>query len=338
MDAAPGPYTLPEEENARIFRDEIVPDHLAGRPRQRAPVLVIVGGATGAGKTRVTDAITSTLNRRGGVLHINMDDFNPHHPDYYSLRRDDPGNASTHLWPDGLRWWRQAQEYAAAQGCDVIIESAMRTPAEFEDIVGHFGPRGYETHLVLMGVPEAVSRQGALGRFLDQYERLGRGRYVPPEVHDECYAGVARAALAVEDRRVTVDHLFILRRSAEGVYPSRLHDDGIGPSAALAAERSRPWTEGETLRFQTRQAALRTKAQSLPERLRELDEIDGLARPYLHRPGGTAVPARPPTPGFGLVQAARQPTGTVPPAGKDAERPPGPASDPPRHRLGPQQR
>ncbi|NED09613.1 zeta toxin protein, partial [Streptomyces sp. SID6648] len=45
---------LPPDENRRIFREQIAPVYLDGCTPQQAPVVVIVAGQTGAGKTAVT--------------------------------------------------------------------------------------------------------------------------------------------------------------------------------------------------------------------------------------------------------------------------------------------
>ncbi|GHG05436.1 hypothetical protein ACFFSH_38625 [Streptomyces filamentosus] len=36
-------YALPEEENERIFREEIVPDTLAGTPQEQPRVVIVSG-------------------------------------------------------------------------------------------------------------------------------------------------------------------------------------------------------------------------------------------------------------------------------------------------------
>ncbi|WP_426361723.1 zeta toxin family protein [Streptomyces sp. E-08] len=53
-------YVLSEEENAQIFREQIVPQQLDGRPQEQ-PIAVIVSGQTGAGKTAITALVTTAL-------------------------------------------------------------------------------------------------------------------------------------------------------------------------------------------------------------------------------------------------------------------------------------
>ncbi|MEU4213671.1 zeta toxin family protein [Streptomyces sp. NPDC026206] len=125
---------LPPGENQRIFRDEIVPVHFAGVQRQRSPVAIIIGGQTGAGKTAVTRMVKAALDQRGPCAWINMDFCNPHHPDYARWLAERPQEAAALVRPDGDLWWAQGQAHALVQGYDILLESAMVTPAEFEDI------------------------------------------------------------------------------------------------------------------------------------------------------------------------------------------------------------
>ncbi|MGW5689001.1 zeta toxin family protein [Nonomuraea sp. NPDC003754] len=89
------PDQLSEEANERIFREQIVPMVLTGAARQDAPVVVIVGGQTGAGKTAITSMVKRALGQAGSFLNINMDFYNPFHPQYHcACRKSHPARSA----------------------------------------------------------------------------------------------------------------------------------------------------------------------------------------------------------------------------------------------------
>ena len=84
-------YVLSPDDGQRVFRDQIVPDLLAGPESRREPVVVALVGQHGSGKSRKASMITSQLARRGGYAELDSDLYPPYHPAYDALaQRDDP--------------------------------------------------------------------------------------------------------------------------------------------------------------------------------------------------------------------------------------------------------
>lgn len=303
MSLDPRRYQLSEAANERIFRDRIVPGLLEGATRQQNPVVVFVGGQTGAGKTATTQMIASVLQQRGRFLNVNMDFYNPLHPDYQRLRADDEASASAYVRADGDRWWARAQTYAIEQRADVVLETAMRTEAEFERLVGPFKDAGYRAEAALMAVPEALSRLGMVARYWNEVRTVGHGRYVDVETHDACYRRVIRAAEAIDAMHLT-DSVFVFRRTGSAVYANHL-DDASGWAAppmtahAVVAERQRTWTDAELTGF--RQSLSRLRVEMGPPWQTELHDIARLA------PHPSARVPRPAIPGAATLAAQAYP-------------------------------
>jgi predicted ABC-type ATPase len=260
-------YQLTEEHNERIFRDDIVPADLAGTP-QRQPVVVFVAGQTGAGKTSVTHLVESVLARRGGAVNINLDTYKPHHPRYQRLVENDDTTAGAYTSIDGHKWMEKAEAYAIQQRYDVVMESAMRDPRDFEEPARRFRAAGYRVEVVIVAVPESLSRLGALDRYLQQIHDTGRGRVIDAAIHDACYRGVLRSADAIDTEQLA-DWVFVSRRDAHIVYANHLTADGTwhrppATRAAVDAERNRPWTEAENHRFLGNLQRLQQLAGTLP--------------------------------------------------------------------------
>ncbi|WP_432826398.1 zeta toxin family protein [Dactylosporangium sp. CA-092794] len=278
--------TLPEEENERIFRQEIVPRYLDRAVPQQRPVVVIVGGQTGAGKSAVTKMVERAMGERGSFAKINMDDYNPWHPRFTQWQREDEAAASARVRPDGDRWWEKAQQYAIDNRFNVVLESAMRSPAEFEEIAERFRGADYHVEAAVVAVSPATSRLGILSRYQDELEATGRGRYIEPAVHDECLDGVARGAAAVDTGRLA-HTAFAFRRSGEVVYANQIGPDGAwkapaGFATAIEQEQRRPWTDAERAWYRRETSSLRDRVD--PAHRSELDAIDRVAEPNLADP------------------------------------------------------
>lgn len=283
---------LSEAANEWIFRDQIVPMFLAGAPAQDHPVLVIVAGQTGAGKTAVTAMVKHAL-RTSGFITINMDFYNPMHPSFHRWQTEDETTASTKVRPDGERWWNKAQQYAIDHRCHVVLESAMRYPSEFEDIARRFHQAGHRVEVAIVAVPEALSRLGILSRYWDEVQAVNRGRLIDPAIHDECYRGVIRGAHAIDEQQLA-HAAFAFRRSGEVVYANTLTADSTWKHPpALAAtinhEHHRPWAPAERAWYLNNSRKLREAID--PRWHTTLNAIDVAAAPLIGQPSTHAAGA-----------------------------------------------
>ncbi|MDX2692189.1 zeta toxin family protein [Streptomyces ipomoeae] len=290
-------HVLPAAENDRIFREEIVPDTLVGTPQEQ-PVAIIVSGQTGAGKTSITTLATQALADRGAHVNINLDTYKPYHPKFDALMRADDTTAGAYTSIDGHKWMEAAEAYAIDQRFDIVLESAMRDPRDFEEPAARLRAAGYRVEVPVVAVHESMSRLGALDRYLKQVEAFGQGRMIDQGIHDACYAGVVRATASIDDDRLA-SSVFVVRRDASVVYSNHLDSADQwtrtpGTPQAVTGERDRPWTERESLLFAATTAQTHKRIEQLPPQdraapLRELGAIAELARPLVHPAADIAV-------------------------------------------------
>ncbi len=83
----PDQYVLSDIQHKGIFRDLIVPNELAG-PSQTAPVVLLLAGQTGAGKSHTKAALTTALGLDEAV-GFGSDTLRNYHPQYQRLLRED---------------------------------------------------------------------------------------------------------------------------------------------------------------------------------------------------------------------------------------------------------
>jgi UDP-N-acetylglucosamine kinase len=285
-------YVLSEEENERIFREAIVPQTLTGTS-QNQPVAVFVAGQTGAGKTAVTSLVDHALAQAGQAVNINLDTYKPYHPRYDELSVADDTTVGAYTSIDGHKWMEKAEAYAIENRVNVLMESAMRDPRDFEEPASRFRDAGYRVEVAILSVHESHSRLGALTRYLEQVQDFGQGRQIDPQIHDACYSGVVRSANSIDADRLA-DNVFVLTRSGHAVYSNHLGDDGQwtsrpGTAQAVTTERDRPRTVEETHQFARSLHHAQSLMASLPPihqeaAADEMSTIKDLARPIL-QPG-----------------------------------------------------
>ncbi|KAK9779040.1 putative Zeta toxin-domain-containing protein [Seiridium cardinale] len=281
-------YVLSESESHRIFIHEIVPEELGdldaseSPPVSGNPLAVLVVGQTGAGKTRIAPALKEVMRaRRSEPAHFIADTYKTYHPAYSRLIAEKPALASPATGADARRWLSLAAAYAIERRTDVLAESACRHPQDFAELAQAFHGGGYRVEVVILAVPEAISRLGILTRFYERLPEAGSRnlpiRLTPRKVHDDSYRGLVDAA-AFLDESSAVDQVVIVRRNnmvafanerVNGAWkePARVTD-------SLLFERRRPLLERE--RLLAKEALKKLRARNEPGLAPQLQEIAAL--------------------------------------------------------------
>ncbi|KAK5989178.1 hypothetical protein PT974_10678 [Cladobotryum mycophilum] len=261
-------YRLSDEQSTRIFTQEILPAEFppslsssssqstTSDPPSRTPLAILAVGQTGAGKTRLAPAILSTLqsqdsNKPTSLAHFIADTYKTYHPEYTRLMLSTPNLASPATGPDARRWLSMAAQEAVRRNLDVLLESACRHPDDFTQLASIFRSANYRVEVLILAVPEALSRLGILTRF---YEKLPEAqsrnlpiRLTPVKVHDDSYKGLLDAATFL-DQSGAADQVLVIRRGNLVAYSEEKGSDGKwkgGIADAIQRERERPLTNEE---------------------------------------------------------------------------------------------
>ncbi|MEY2233342.1 zeta toxin family protein [Streptomyces sp. BF23-19] len=219
--------------------------------RQERPVVVIVGGQPGAGKTWISDLVQASLDRRGGAVRIGRDLYKAAHSRYPEFLAEDVRTAGVKVRPDISRWQAGLEDHVRERGFDAVVESALADPAEFRTSATAYRSAGHRIEIVVVATAEAWSQLGVLDRFLSEAID-GGGRYVSWENHDTC-ARQMLVTLAVIEAEQLADRITVVRRDGTVLYDNEL-TGGVWrrrPAAdrAVVCERSRPWSAQETAVF-----------------------------------------------------------------------------------------
>ncbi|MFE3556905.1 zeta toxin family protein [Streptomyces sp. NPDC059193] len=255
---------LGEEEHRDALHRLILPAATSNAVPQVEPVVVIVGGPPGAGKTEIADLVQAALDRRGGAVRIGRDLYKPAHRRYAALLDADVRTAGAKVRPDTSRWQAAVEEYVRLHGYDAVVESALADEDEFREVSAAYRRSGHRIEVLAVATAEALAQLGVLDRYL-----TGGFRYVSWENQDSCTTGMLRTLAVIEAERLA-DRVGVVRRGLEPLYDNELTSEGIWVRSAAAAEvaradQLRPWSALQTRVF--RQELVRAEVLVHDERL-----------------------------------------------------------------------
>jgi energy-coupling factor transporter ATP-binding protein EcfA2 len=247
------PVVLTEGQHEKILVSQILPTWTKDAVPQERPVVVLVAGPPGSGKSTLCGLLRAVLDQRGGAVMICRDLYKTSHPEYGALLRSDDRTAGVRVRPDVLQWQAEVEEYVRRRRLDAVLETPLADPEMARTTALAFRAAGFRVEVVVLAASEAVTQLSVLDRYLTQVGENGAGRYVSWDNHDQCVRGLPESLEVIEAERLA-DRVMVLRRDLEVLYDNERIDDGSwrdSPAApqALTAERARPWTAPETWRF-----------------------------------------------------------------------------------------
>ncbi|MDQ8707578.1 zeta toxin family protein [Streptomyces sp. LHD-70] len=239
---------LSEEEHQDVLHRLILPAATRNAVPQKRPVVVVVSGPPGAGKTEVSDLVQAALARRGGAVRICRDLYKAPHRHYPALLREDVRTAGVRVRPDTIRWQDEVEEYVRTHRLDAVVESALASEQEFRAVSAAYRSSGHRIEVVAIATAEALAQLGVLDRFL-----AGEFRYVSWENQDTCTAGMLRT-LAMIEKEQLADRVSVVRRDMDPVYDNELTRGGnwarsVAAATTARAEQLRPWSAKQTRIF-----------------------------------------------------------------------------------------
>jgi hypothetical protein len=343
----PEQVRLDADHHERIFRERIVPELLRDAATDLdAPVVVLLGGQPGVGKSSFKVALRQTLGDRGGVLDFGTDLMRPYHPAFAGVGSLDERTRTDLLQngigKDAVGWTDKAVAYGIRRRSNVILDSNLAVPDRARDLIQQFTSAGYRAEVVFIAGPQALSRLGVLTRYQAQVEEAGWGFYVPTHIQDSNYTNVLETAGMIETER-NADAVTVFRRGGGDPLDSnhRLTNGrwAFPPATrvSIETERHRSWRPAESDWFV--KTATDLAGRLSPHYLGDLRDTLGLAQPLLD-PRNTAkitdlVNKIRPLRATSAYSAAFPAGPILSGAGSSPPQPPPRSSGPPPPRLGP---
>lgn len=247
------PVVLPRPQHEEILASQILPTWTKDAVVQEQPVVLLVAGGPGSGKSTLCRLLKAVLDKRGGAVLVGRDLYKSAHPEYRRLLHSDDRRAGVQVRPDVLRWQAAVEEYVRGHRFDAVVETPVADPEQ----VRAYRDAGFHTEVVAVAAAEALTNLSALDRYLAQASEEGAGRYVSWDNLAACPRDLARSLEVIEAERLA-HRVMVVRRDLEILYDRVLTAERSGRSAAgaHAQELARPWTAPETWRFHRQTSAL----------------------------------------------------------------------------------
>lgn len=245
-DADVAPVVLAEEQHEEILASQILPTWTKDAVPQEQPVVVLVAGPPGSGKSTLCDLLLAVLNRRGGAVLIGRDLYKAAHPEYGSLMQSDDRTAGIKVRPDVLRWQAEVEEYARRRRLDAVVETPVADPEQARA----YRAAGYRVELVVLATAQAETQLSVEDRYLKIGQRVSWDNL------DECIRRLPESLQVIEAEQLA-HRVMVVRRDLDVLYDNALTEEDrwrapAGGRQALLAEWRRPWTAPETWRFRRR--------------------------------------------------------------------------------------
>ncbi|MGW6331803.1 zeta toxin family protein [Nocardia rhamnosiphila] len=288
-----------------ILDEKVTPALLVGRPmrsleRVAEPVLYVVGGQPGAGKSTLVDRISDELSEQGGAASIQADELEKFHPAYARLYRENDFTAHDYLYPTARKFRDMLEGFLISRPYNLIMEGGNSDPRGTLARIQRIGESRSRTIMEVIALPREQSDLARLERFVHGRETDGFGRYVTRRTHDRLYSGCSELVRLVESEMPISAHTLRIRTRTDLLYENHRTSAGQWHDAprawaTLEEERNREWTGEECRAFEDRIAGLRELVDSKVDRdpvrwMPLVDEIAGLrvlAEPKL---SGSAPP------------------------------------------------
>ncbi|MEV8312221.1 zeta toxin family protein [Streptomyces flavidovirens] len=257
------PVVLAERQHEQTLASQILPRWTSDAVPQQQPVVVLVAGLPGTGKSTACEVLKAVFDRRGGAVLIGRDLYKSAHPEYRRLLRSEERTAGVRVRPDVLRWQAEVEEYARERRFDAVVESPVADPEQARA----YREAGYRVEVVVLVESEAVTQLSVLDRY------LATGRYVSWDNFDRCVQALPRSLEILEAEGLAA-RVTVARRDLEVLYDSgsaagRPGRSPVNSRQAVEAEWARWWTAGESWRFRRQVAEVEQRVHpsvSTPER------------------------------------------------------------------------
>jgi UDP-N-acetylglucosamine kinase len=227
-------HHLADEALARIFDAEVAPWLFTDALSSPNPLLILVGGQPGGGKTRAGEDIARET--REPVVPIIGDELRQFHPAYETLLTENPEQMPGATAQASAAWVERSLNYAAERKISVLVEGTFRRAEVTVETARQFKSEGYRVEAHVLAVPASLS----LASIEARYELDRAARFTPKDAHDASLAGMLVTVQALSTIDGAVDRLVVRTRERIVFDGRRKYGHAIeGAIAALQNEWAR---------------------------------------------------------------------------------------------------
>lgn len=243
-------YSL-DDKQRKIIGEIIVADFTRGVKPVVDPVVIILGGQPGAGKSELITQAQTIIGKN--AVTCNADDFRDYHPESDEIKK-----LYENYYPEitvrySQPWNNQLKAYCEEHRLNYILETTFSSGDWMNNTISDLKSKGFAVYVMVLAVNKRLSFLGTRLQYEGMKAIDGYGRLVDEDIHDQKYELVL-ATLEAVCRKGLYDKLFIFgragRQKVKGMHNGliKISENGKTPVADYIAEREKEWSDND-LRF-----------------------------------------------------------------------------------------
>lgn len=196
-------YQIPDEEQFEDYTKKAIIALTTGKKPSKDRTLTIVGGQTGAGKTRLVKVALNELADNAVV--VDFVELMALHPSYKEVAQKYPEIAYRILQSDEDKLERIILDFLRKKGYNTVCEGTLRRTEKFIRIIEKFQLSGYVSKMKTLAVPKLESYGSTFERYAIALLSNSLPRWVEKYGHDDSYTGVITTTQELIDRGLISD-------------------------------------------------------------------------------------------------------------------------------------
>lgn len=270
-------YSVYNEENMDLFEEYKKTALVAlttGKKTSKDKTLIIVGGQSGAGKSRLIPVANQSLEKNAVI--VDFDELRSLHPNYKEVSSKYTEITHRILHSDTEKVKNEVLKELIKSEYSVIYEGALRSTQGFIDFAKDFRDAEYNIKMYIMAVPKLESYGSTFLRYAMDHLTNSTPRWVEKYAHDGSYEGVTRTVKTFIDEKM-VDNIDVFVRDTDA--PRRIYSSKEELTNALdAIEQGRELGRKQAIidfqtKFDTVRNILATREPGLIEKLDDWKEL-----------------------------------------------------------------
>lgn len=205
-------YSIQKEEQFKEYENMAKLILTCGKKPSKNKTLIIVGGQSGAGKSRLISIANNELNNNAVI--VDFDELRSLHPCYKVVSNIYPEITHKILHSDTEKVKNRILQYLIEKEYNVIYEGALRNTQGFIDFAQDFRDNNYTIKMNIMAVPKLESYGSTFLRYSYALLTDQTPRWVERSAHDGSYDGVINTTKAFEEKKL-VDEISVFVRSED---------------------------------------------------------------------------------------------------------------------------
>ena len=201
------------KEIIRVMASDILPS--------KQPLVIVVGGQSGSGKTSLIH-YTEQISSKREFIEIDNDYFRSFHPKAEEIKDQYPDYYVTATDQLGLGVTAQVIDYFREHRYNIILHQTLKNNRVVDDAMTKFIEAGYTVGVRAFAVPYFESKMSQIERCEGQLEELHFCRHVAKVDHDAAIEGLPRTVEYIEQSG-KYDFLEIYKRTENPNQPGLVY-------------------------------------------------------------------------------------------------------------------